>query len=169
MWLLCPIASAYNVQMRLYLEDITAGMTFTSGTYPPLSATQIVEFASEFDPQPFHLDPLAARSTFFEGLAASGWHTAAITMRLLVQSVPISGGLIGAGSDVTWPLAVRPGDVLRIVCTVQSVRRSTSNPSRGIVVALIETFNQNDEIVQSSRVRMLAFARPAMDEAPPSS
>ena len=145
--------------MALYLEDITPGMTFESGTYPPLTATQIVEFGSEFDPQPFHLDPLAARDTFFEGLAASGWHTAAITMRLLVQSVPIAGGLVGAGADVSWPKAVRPGDILRTVTTIENVRRSNSKPDRGFVMALIETFNQNDEVVQRNRVRMLAFAR----------
>ena len=145
--------------MGLYLEDLSEGMSFESGTYPPLSATQIAEFASDFDPQPFHLDPLAARSTFFGGLAASGWHTAAITMRLMVQSVPVVGGLIGAGADVSWPTAVRPGDVLRVVLTIESVRRSVSKPDRGFATALVETFNQNDEVVQRSRVKMLAFAR----------
>ena len=145
--------------MGLYLEDIEPGMTFESGPYP-LSATQIVEFASEFDPQPFHLDPNAARDTFFEGLAASGWHTAAITMRLLVQSVKIHGGLIGACADVTWPLAVRPGDTLRVVTTVDSVRASSSKPDRGFVMATLETFNQHGEVVQRTKVRMLAFRRP---------
>ena len=147
--------------MGLYLEDIEVGMVFESGTYPPLSATQIVEFAAEFDPQPFHLDPNAARETFFGGLAASGWHTAAITMRLLVQSLKIEGGLIGAGSEVSWPQAVRPGDILHTVTTVVDVRRSNSKPDRGFVTAVTETFNQRGEIVQRSKAKMLAFSKPA--------
>lgn len=154
-----PDCTDYNELMKLYFEDISVGMTFESDKYPPLSATQIVEFASDFDPQPFHLDPLEAKETFFGGLAASGWHTAAITMRLMVQTIPVAGGLVGAGADVTWPAAVRPGDVLRIVVTVESVRRSSSNPSRGFVGALIETLNQDDVVVQRSRVRMLAFSK----------
>ena len=154
------IESINTTPMGLHLEDFEVGMTFFSGTYPPLTATQIVEFASEFDPQPFHLDPIAARDTFFEGLAASGWHTAAISMRLLVQSVPVQGGLIGAGSELAWPLAVRPGDVLRLVVTVQNVRGSLSKPDRGYVVVQMETLNQNDEVVQRGKARMLAFKKP---------
>lgn len=99
---------------RLYLDDLHVGQRFTSGVHA-LDTAQIKAFAGQFDPQPFHLDDEAARSTLFAGLVASGWHTAAITMRLLVQGgVPIARGLIGVGAEVSWPRPTRPGDVLRV-------------------------------------------------------
>jgi|HubBroStandDraft_3_1064219.scaffolds.fasta_scaffold229986_2 acyl dehydratase len=105
-------------QSRLYLEDLAAGRRFTSATHA-IDAAQIKAFAGQFDPQPFHLDDETAKGTLFAGLAASGWHTAAITMRLLVESgLPLAGGIIGAGGEINWPKPTRPGDVLRVVSEI---------------------------------------------------
>src|ERR1044072_2122151 len=99
---------------RLYLEDLSVGQRFTSGTWA-VDQAQIKAFAGEFDPQPFHLDEATAKETFFGGLAASGWHAAAVTMRLLVDGgAPIAGGIIGAGGEIAWPRPTRPGDVLSV-------------------------------------------------------
>src|SRR5215469_10799890 len=99
---------------ELYLEDFAVGQRFVTGTHA-LDAGQIKDFGRRFDPQPFHLDEVAAQSSFFQGLAASGWHTAAVTMSLLVKSgMPIAGGLIGAGCEISWPRATRPDDVLQV-------------------------------------------------------
>src|SRR5687767_4507648 len=99
---------------RYYLEDLQAGQRFKSGSFS-LDAEQIIAFAKEFDPQPFHLSEEAAKESLFGGLAASGWHTAAITMRLQVESgLPIGGGIIGAGGEIAWPQPTRPGDVLHV-------------------------------------------------------
>src|ERR1700740_2632546 len=96
----------------LFLEDLRVGQRFVSGTHR-IDEGQIRAFAAQFDPQPFHLDPEAAKATLFKGLVAGGWHTAAITMRLLVESgLPIVGGIIGAGGEITWPNPTRPDDVL---------------------------------------------------------
>ena len=132
-----------------YLEDFAAGQMFGSGNLR-VSKEQITRFAAEFDPQPFHVDEAAARETFFAGLAASGWHTAALTMRLLADSdLKPAGGLIGAGvEELRWPKAVRPGDELRLRGEILDVRVSKSRPSHGLVKARIITVNQNDEPVQ---------------------
>src|SRR2546423_5817107 len=115
-----------------YLEDFRVGQTFTSGTLR-VDAERIKRFAAEFDPQPFHLDEHTARETMFRGLAASGWHTAALTMRLLVESgINPAGGVIGAGvEDLRWPRPVRPGDELHIESEVIEVRPSQSRPEQG--------------------------------------
>src|ERR1700742_1722412 len=118
---------------ELYLEDFTVGRRFTS-TAHLLDAEQIKAFARQFDPQPFHLDEETAKNTFFHGLAASGWHTAAITMSLLVKSgMPIAGGLIGAGCELAWPRPTRPGDVLQAESEVLAVEPSRSRPERGMI------------------------------------
>ena len=133
---------------HLYLEDLRVGQRFTSDVYT-LEKNQIFAFASEFDPQPFHLDEAAAASTFFGELVASGWHTAAITMRLLVSGgLPIAGGLIGAGAEIKWPKPTRAGDILRVESVVQEVNPSRSHPDRGMILVRSETRNQRDEIVQ---------------------
>jgi len=137
----------------LYLEDLRVGMVFESGEYT-VDADQIREFARHYDPQPFHLDEEAAKGTFFGGLAASGWHTAAITMRLIVQSVPIAGGIIGAGSEVTWPR-----DTLRVVSTIMDIAPSSSKPDRGMVTVQSDTLNQHQALCQRSVARLLAFRR----------
>ena len=100
---------------RLYLDDLHVGQRFTSATHR-MTAEAIKQFAAQFDPQPFHLDEEAAAASMFGGLAASGWHTAAVTMRLLVEGgAPIAGGVIGAGGEIAWPRPTRPGDELQVV------------------------------------------------------
>ena len=146
---------------ELYLEDFTVGRRFTS-TAHTLDAEQIKAFARQFDPQPFHIDEEAAKHTFFHGLAASGWHTAAITMSLLVKSgMPIAGGLIGAGGELTWPLPVRPGDTLTVESEVMAVTPSRSKPERGMITVRSITRNQNGEPVQDMTTRMLVWRKPA--------
>jgi acyl dehydratase len=145
--------------MVLYLEDVVVGSEYTSGEVT-ITAEEIVAFARQFDPQPFHLDAEAARDTFFGGLAASGWHTAALTMRLLVTDGPqIAGGAIGAGGELVWPSATRPGDRLHIRVTVESVTASKSNPTRGSALLKIETLTSEGELRQLFTVRTLLFAR----------
>jgi acyl dehydratase len=133
---------------RLYLDDFHVGQRFTSGTHV-IDAAQIKDFARQFDPQPFHLDEEAAKGTMFGGLVASGWHTAAITMRLQVESgLPIAGGIVGIGGELSWPRPTRPGDVLRVVSEIKEVTPSRSRPDRGVVRVRSETRNQRDEVVQ---------------------
>lgn len=144
----------------LFLDDLTAGDVFESEPIT-LSAGQIVDFARQFDPQPFHLDDEAARGTFFQGLAASGWHTVALTMRLMVQSIPLDCGVIGAGAELAWPKAVRPGDSLRVTSTVLGITPSRSKPDRGIVEVQSVTSNQLGEVVQRLTSKLLVFRRAA--------
>ncbi len=143
-----------------YLEDLRAGDRFGSPTHT-VTEGAIRDFAREFDPQPFHLDPEAARGTLFNGLAASGWHTAAITMRLMVQGeMRIAGGLIGVGVEgLQWPRPVRPGDTLAVESEVVEVRPSTSRPDRGVVKVRNVTRNQHGEIVFSSVAVLLVPRR----------
>jgi len=144
--MLKPDEQGRNV--RYYLEDLSVGQRFTSGSRA-IDAEQIKAFAREFDPQPFHLDDEAAKHTLFGGLAASGWHTMAITMRLMVDSgLPLAGGILGAGGEINWPKPTRPGDTLHVVSTVEEVTPSRSRPERGMVRVRSETRNQHDEIVQ---------------------
>jgi acyl dehydratase len=145
-----------------YFEDFTVGQTFRRGPLPPLTAEQIKTFAAQYDPQPFHLDEEAAKQTFFQGLAASGWHTAALTMRLFVESdVKPVGGYVGAGGEeLRWPRPTRPGDSLRVEIQVVELRPSRSRPEVGIVKVQITTFNQRDEVVQIAKPVMLVPRRP---------
>jgi len=135
--------------MIRYLEDFEPGQKFGSGQLS-VEATRIKSFAAEFDPQPFHLNEDSARETFFNGLAASGWHTAAMTMRLLVDSeLKPAGGIIGAGFDeMRWPRPVRPGDRLHVESEVLDVRPSKSRPDQGVIKVRTTTLNQNGESVQ---------------------
>jgi len=145
---------------KLYLEDFTVGQRFISEPHQ-IDADQIKAFASQFDPQPFHLDEAAAKASFFQGLAASGWHTASITMSLLVKSgMPIAGGLIGAGGELQWPRPTRPGDVLQVESEVLEVKPSRSRPERGMITVKSVTRNQNGEEVQVLTSRMLVWRRP---------
>jgi acyl dehydratase len=131
-----------------YLDDLSVGQRFVSGSHT-IDEAQIKTFARQFDPQPFHLDDAKAKGTMFAGLAASGWHTAAITMRLMVDGgAPIAGGIIGAGGEISWPQPTRPGDTLCVVSEVMAVTPSRSRPDRGIVTVRSETRNQRDEVVQ---------------------
>ncbi len=145
---------------RLYLNDIQVGQRFTSGAHA-VDEAQIKAFASQFDPQPFHLDDEAARGTMFAGLAASGWHTAAITMRLLVEGgVPIAGGIVGAGGEISWPRPTRPGDILHVESEVLEVTPSRSRPDRGMVTIRSETLNQRGEVVQILTAKLVVPRRP---------
>ena len=132
-----------------YLEDFAVGQTYRSGR-ARIDTDRIKSFAAEFDPQPFHTDEDAAQKSFFRGLAASGWHTAALSMRLLVEGeLKPAGGIIGAGFDeLRWPRAVRPGDELRVESEVLDVRPSKSRPGQGMIKVRTTTFNQKDEPVQ---------------------
>jgi acyl dehydratase len=132
----------------LYLEDLRVGQRFRSGTLR-IDEEQIRAFAKQFDPQPFHLDAGAAKDTLFDGLVASGWHTAALSMRLLVEGgLPLAGGIIGAGAELTWPNPTRPGDTLQVESEVLEVRPSRSRPDRGIATVRSETRNQRGDTVQ---------------------
>src|SRR2546425_7943768 len=144
-----------------YLEDFAVGQIFRSGPLP-IDEERIKPFAAEFDPQPFHLNEHAARDTIFGGLAASGWHTAAITMRLLVESdLRPTGGIVGAGFDeFRWPRPVRPGDALRIEAEVVEVRPSRSRPDQGVIKVRTTTLNQHDEAVQITIGNLVVPRRP---------
>lgn len=146
----------------LYLDDLRVGQRFTTGEYA-LDAEGAVAFARQWDPQPFHTDPVAARDTFFGGLAASGWHTAAITMRLLVEGLPIAGGLIGAGGEISWPAPTRPGAVLHVEAEVLEVRPSRSRPERGMAVVRIETRDRDGAVAQVFVCTMVVPRRPSAE------
>lgn len=143
----------------LYLESFSIGDVFTSASQV-IELEQIKAFAQAFDPQPFHLDEAAAQSTLFGGLAASGWHTAALSMRLLVDSLPVGNGLIGAGTDLRWPTPTRPGDRLQVRSEVMEIIPSRSKPDRGIVVVQCDTLNQHGDCVQRAISKLLVFRRP---------
>jgi acyl dehydratase len=144
----------------LFLDDLHIGQRFSSGSRV-LDADEIKRFAGEFDPQPFHLDEEAAATSLFAGLAASGWHTAALTMRLLVGGgVPLSGGIIGVGGEISWPKPTRPGDELHVVSQVMAIIPSRSKPDRGILVLRSETRNQRDEVVQVLTSRLVVPRKP---------
>src|SRR5215813_5354930 len=128
---------------RLYFDDLQIGQRFVSGSHE-LDAAQIKAFARQFDPQPFHLDEETAKHTLFAGLAASGWHTAAITMRLLVEAgLPLADGIIGAGGEISWPKPTRPGNILTVTSEVVEIVPSRSRPGRGTVTVRSETRNQH--------------------------
>ena len=145
-----------------YLEDFEAGQRFGGSTRIRIDQERIKAFAAEFDPQPFHLDEAAARNSMFRGLAASGWHTAAVTMRLLVESeLKPAGGIVGAGfDDFRWPRPVRPGDELRVESEVLEVRPSKSRPDQGVIKVRTTTLNQKDEPVQISVGNLIVPRRP---------
>jgi acyl dehydratase len=150
-----------------YLEDFEVGLTFRS-TSVRIDSDQIKRFAGEFDPQPFHLDEEAARGTMFRGLAASGWHTAAVTMKLLVESdFRPAGGIVGAGFDeLRWPRPVRPGDELHVEGEVIDVRPSQSKPDQGLIKVRTTTLNQNGEAVQVSVGNLVVPRRAKQDPLP---
>ena len=145
---------------RLYLEDVFVGQRFVTGTHT-LTAEAIKAFAGDYDPQPFHTDEETAKDTFFGGLAASGWHTAAITMRLQAESgPPIAGGMIGAGGEISWPRPTRPGDTLHVESEITEVKPSKSRPERGFITLKSETKNQKGEVVQLLVVKLLVWRMP---------
>jgi acyl dehydratase len=144
----------------LYLDDMSVGQRFSSGTYL-MDEAGIKAFAVQFDPQPFHLDEAAAQASVFHGLAASGWHTAAVAMRLLVTGgLPFASGSIGLGGEIEWPRPTRPGDVLRVESEIVEILPSRSKPNQGIVRVRSTVLNQKDEPVQVFTAKILAFKRP---------
>ena len=150
-----------SVPALRYLDDLQPGDRFVSGEYA-LDAAQITAFAAQFDPQPFHLDDAAARQTMFGGLAASGWHTAAITMRLLVTSGPkLANGILGAGGEIEWKTPTRPGDVLRVDREIVELIPSHSRPDRGVVVMRSRTVNQRGDAVQTLTAKLMVARRAA--------
>jgi len=144
----------------LYLEDLQVGDKFTSAGHA-MDEAQIKAFAAQFDPQPFHLDDEAARATLFGGLAASGWHTAAVTMRLLVTGgLPVAGGIVGAGVELSWPRPTRAADVLQVESEITGIVPSRSRPDRGMVTVRCETRNQRGEVLQISVNKVVVPRRP---------
>ena len=143
----------------LYLEDLHVGQRFVTGSHA-MNEGEIKAFAAQFDPQPFHLDDAAAKTSLFGGLAASGWHTAAITMRLLVEGgAPIAGGIIGTCGHITWPRPTRPGDVLTVESEVLDITPSVAKPVRGLVTMRSETRNQRGEAVQIASFKLVVPRR----------
>jgi acyl dehydratase len=143
----------------LHFEDFAEGQVFESETLA-IDAAAIKAFAAQYDPQPFHLDEAAAAGSVFGGLAASGWHTAALTMRMMVGGgLPVEGGMIGAGVEIVWPKPVRPGDTLCVVSRVTEVRPSRSKADRGFITVVSLTLNQHGEVVQELTSRILVFRR----------
>jgi acyl dehydratase len=147
---------------ELYFEDFYVGQKFTSiGAYK-VTAAEIKEFGQKYDPQPFHLDEHAGEGSFFKGLAASGWLTAAIVMRLRVESITVAGGMIGAGvEEMRWTTPVRPGDTIRSEIEVLGVRHSQSRRDYGIVRTRSIAYNQRNEVIMRATVNFLAPVRPA--------
>jgi acyl dehydratase len=143
----------------LYLDDLYIGQRFTSGAYL-MEEARIKEFAEEFDPQPFHLDEAAAEKSVFKGLAASGWHTASVAMRLLVTGgLPFADGIIGLGGEIAWPKPTRPGDTLRVESQIMEIIPSRSKPNQAIVKVRSEMLNQDREAVYFFTANTLVFRR----------
>lgn len=143
----------------LYLDDLQIGQKFTSGSYV-MDAARMKEFAAEFDPQPFHLDESAAQASLFKGLAASGWHTAGVAMRLLVTGgLQLVNGIVGLGGEIAWPRPTRAGDILHVESEVVEITPSRSKPHHGIVTVRNTTLNQNGEPVYVFTAKLLVPRR----------
>jgi acyl dehydratase len=143
-----------------YFENFKVGDIFQSDTVR-VTADAIIEFAQQFDPQIFHLDPKLAERTLVKGLIASGWHTAALSMRLFVEAMNVPGGIIGLGVDeLRWPHPVRPGDELRLEIKIIETRLSKSRPSAGIIRIQNTTRNQQNEVVQTFVASAMIPKRP---------
>jgi acyl dehydratase len=150
----------FEAPAALYLDDLHVGQRFTSGSYL-MDEDRMKAFAAEFDPQPFHLDEAAAQRSIFRGLAASGWHTAAATMRLLVESLPFAGGMVGLGGEIAWPKPTRPGDALRVESEIAEIVPSRSKLNQGVVIVRCTTLNQSGDHLQAFTAKILVFKRPA--------
>jgi acyl dehydratase len=147
--------------MPLYLEDLEVGQRFNSGEYQ-MTAERMKAFAAEFDPQPFHLDEADGEASLFKGLAASGWHTAAISMRLVViGELQLANGIIGLGGEIAWPRPTRAGDILSVESEIVDIRLSRSKPNQGIVSVRSITRNQHGQEVQIFTSKLLVFRRGA--------
>ena len=150
-----------NHEKDLFLDDLYVGQRFASGTYR-MDEERIKSFAAEFDPQPFHLDEAAARGSVFGGLAASGWHTAAVAMKLLVTGeLPMANGIIGLGGELTWPKPTRPGDTPRVESEIVEILPYRSKANQAVVRVKSTTLNQNGEPVHMFAANILVFKRPS--------
>jgi acyl dehydratase len=148
-----------DIKEPLYLDDLQVGQQFQTSVYQ-IDEEQIKTFAKQFDPQPFHLDAEAAKDTLFTGLVASGWHTAAISMRLLVESgLPLAGGIVGAGGELTWPNPTRPGDILHVEGEILNLQPSRSRPDRGMITLRNTTKNQRGDVVQVLTAKLVVPRR----------
>lgn len=149
-------------QPARFFEDFTPGLVLEGGDFP-MTEEEIVSFARRYDPQPFHIDHAAAKASMFGELVASGWNTAAVAMRLMVDHFFGAGGSMGSpGMDeIRWPRPVRVGDRLRVRCTVEQARPSRSKPDRGLVHFLTEVLNQDGEVVLTARGMAFFRRRPA--------
>jgi acyl dehydratase len=149
-----------DMRQTLYLDDLRVGQRFVTGSYR-MDEKRIKDFAAEFDPQPFHLDDAAAQKSVFRGLAASGWHTAAVAMRLSVTGgIRLGNGSVGLGGEISWPRPTRPGDTLHVETEILEIVPSRSKPNQGIVKIRNTTLNQNGEEVQIFTAKLLVFKRP---------
>ena len=143
----------------LYLEDLHVGQKFVSGEFH-MDEAKLRAFAEEFDPQSFHLDAAAAQASVFGGLAASGWHVAAIAMRLLVDGgLPLGNGIIGLGGELAWPKPTRPGDTLHVESEVLEIVPSRSKPNQAVVKVRSTTLNQHGDAVHMFTAKVLVFKR----------
>lgn len=149
----------------LYLEDFKVGQRYESQESYALTQDRAIAFAREFDPQPFHTDPQAAKDSFFKTLAVSGWMTSAITMRLLTSSLDIAGGIIGVGGEIAWPSAARPGQVLRATSEIVDVQPSKSRPDRGRITVRTETKDENGAVVEILTAHLIVMRRPDAERA----
>ncbi len=152
------MTAANDSGKKLFLEDLSVGQRFLSRTHT-LTAADIKAFAAAYDPQPFHLDEDAARHSLFGSLAASGWQTAAITMRLIVESMPVAGGVIGTTGELAWPRPTRPGDTLQVETEILEIVPSRSRPDRGSATVCNTTRNQNGDTVQTFTCRIMLSRR----------
>jgi acyl dehydratase len=147
---------------EMYFEDFYPGQIFDSERSYRVTAKEIISFGEKYDPQPFHIDETAGKVSFFSGLCASGWLTAAIVMRLRVESIKVAGGMIGAGvEEMRWTQPVRPDDSIRTQAEILQVRHSTARPKYGVIRSQTTVFNQRDEVVMRSVVNWLAPLRDA--------
>lgn len=143
----------------LYLEDLNVGDRFISREYE-MTLEEIKQFAGQYDPQPFHLDEAEVeKSLIFQGLAASGWHTAAVTMRLWTECFPIQGGLIGSESSLRWPRPTRPGDKIHVEVEVTAIVPSKTKNDRGIVSYITQALNQNGDVLLISTTKIVVFRK----------
>ncbi|HTQ55266.1 MAG TPA: MaoC family dehydratase [Bryobacteraceae bacterium] len=146
----------------LYLDDMHVGQRFISDAYR-MESGRMLEFAAEFDPQPFHLDAAAAEVSVFRGLAASGWHTAAVAMRLMVTGgLPLAAGIIGLGGEIAWPRPTRAGDMLHVESEIVEISPSRSKPNQGVITVKSSMLNQEGQAVYVFTAKILAFARPGV-------
>jgi acyl dehydratase len=150
------------VPVTRYFEDYVPGLSFDCGSFT-LDQAQIIAFGQEYDPQPFHVDPEAAKDGPFGGIIASGWQTTSMMMRQVVENFLSAESSLGAAGvdEIRWPRPVRPGDTLRVRAAVLEARRSRSKPDRGIVRTMLEVTNLDGDIVMTAIATNFVLARHA--------